>query len=424
VRTHRIYSLAECAQLARAVPQRPRVAVVGTVVVLVTLVAAVVTWAAVVEADMVVRGPARVRAKSAPKMSFTASSGEQVTASIAGRVEKVLIKEGQEVRPGDALAVLDSQQLENDRARLAAAVANARAARDASERMIALSQSQFDAEQAERAAELAQVLAEEWQGRKRNVAETALARTVLEAAQRESERMTALVGDGAASQMQADQTAQHVREATARLQSAEVGGSTGRAEVLRRQIVLAERTFAVSREDLGQQMSSRVAELTAAERMLANLEVELAKATVRASHHGIVGSVGVRPGDSVQPGQAMFAISPSDGVRIDAAIPAADIGLIHSGMRARVRLEAFDWQRYGTLEGTITQVGTDADTVTTPGSQIPIYVVRVDLDADVIGRGELRGKLKLGMLGVVEIVTERRHLLSLLLGHLHQAVSL
>ncbi|TMQ21670.1 MAG: HlyD family efflux transporter periplasmic adaptor subunit [Deltaproteobacteria bacterium] len=390
MRTHRLYSLAECATLARVIPERPAAAVTGTVVLLAAFLVAAVAWAAIGEADLVVRAPARVRARSAPRLSFTASSGEQVAAGAGGRIANVLVVEGQAVKRGDPLAVLDQAQLRNDHVRLTAAVTSARDGRDAAERMHSLARDQF---------------------------------TALEAARRERERTAALVGDGAASRSQLDQATQRVREAESRLAAAHVGGGTGRAEVLRRQIELAERDFAVHQEELAQRASAQTAELAAAERTLANLEVELDKATLRAGLDGVVSSVAVRAGDVVQPSQVAFAISPSDGVRVDAAIPAADVGHIRTGMRVRIRLDAFDWQRYGTLEGVIAQIGSDADSIPTGGGQVPIYVVRIDLDSDTIGRGDLRGHLKLGMTGMVEVVTERRHLLPLLVGKLRQALS-
>jgi multidrug resistance efflux pump len=423
MKTHRLYSLAECARLARIIPHRPAIAVTGTVVMLIVFVAAAVTWSAISEADLVVRAPARVRARSAPKLSFTASSGEQVVSAVAGRVDKVVVVEGQTVKQGDPLAVLDSTQLRNDRVRLAAAVTSARDARNAADRMRALAQDQFTAAQAARQAELAQVSRDESHAWQRSSADLGLARSTLDAARRDRDRTAALVGDGAASKSQLDQANQRVREAESRLAAAQVSASTGRAEVLRRQIELAERDFAVHQEEIAQRVSAQTAELAAAERTLANVDVELDKATLRAGQSGIVGSVGVRPGDVVQPGHIAFAISPVDGVRVDAAIAAADVGHIRTGMRVRVRFDAFDWQRYGTASGTIAQISSDTDSISTAGGQVPVYVVRIELDADTVSRDGLHGRLKLGMTGIVDIITERRHLLPLLVGKLRQALS-
>jgi multidrug resistance efflux pump len=425
VKTHRVFSLADCVELARIVPQKPPIAVVGTVIALVALVAGGVAWAAIVDADVVVRAPARVRAKSAPRLSFTASSGEQVFAASSGRVANVLVAEGATVRKGDALAVLDTTQLENDRARLAAAVVTARDARDASVRMMKLAEDQFDAAQAERAAELAHESREASRSWRRTSADVEVAVTTLEAARREASRLTALLGDGAASQTQVDQATAKVREAQARLGAARAGGASDRAEVLRKQIALAERDYAVRREELAQHASAQTADLAAAEKRLANVEVEIDHATLRADIAGVVGSVGVSPGDIVQPTQGAFTITPSDGLRVDAAVAASDVALLRVGMRVRVRVDAFDWQRYGTVAGTIAQLGTDAESIAiAPGRQAQVYIARIDLDDETIGRDDARGRLKLGMTGTVEIVVDRDRLLPLLLGRLRQGLSL
>jgi hemolysin D len=425
VKTHRVFSLDDCVELARVVPQKPSIAVVGTIFALVALVAGGVAWAAIVDADVVVRAPARVRAKSAPRLSFTASSGEQVFAASSGRVAKVLVIEGAPVHKGDALAVLDTAQLENDRARLAAAVVTARDARDASVRMMKLAEDQFDAAQAERAAELAHESREASRSWRRTSADVEVAVTTLEAARREASRLTALFGDGAASQTQVDQATAKVREGEARLVAARAGGTSDRADVLHKQIALAERDYAVRREELAQHVSAQTGDLAGAEKRLANVEVEIARATLRADIDGVVGSVGVSVGDVVQPTQGAFTISPSDGLRVDAGVAASDVAQLRVGMRVRVRVDAFDWQRYGTVAGTIAQIGTDAESIAMgPGRQAQVYIVRIELDGETIGRDDTHGRLKLGMTGTVEIVVDRDRLLPLLLGRLRQGLSL
>jgi hypothetical protein len=52
------------------------------------------------------------------------------------------------------------------------------------------------------------------------------------------------------------------------------------------------------------------------------------------------------------------------------------------------------------------------------------YQVRIDLDGDEVGRGDLRGRIKLGMAGRAEIVTDRECPLSLLVRQIRQTISL
>jgi hypothetical protein len=52
------------------------------------------------------------------------------------------------------------------------------------------------------------------------------------------------------------------------------------------------------------------------------------------------------------------------------------------------------------------------------------FVVRIELLASEVGRGELRGKVKLGLGGTAEIVTGRESVLSILVKRLRQTISL
>ena len=91
-------------------------------------------------------------------------------------------------------------------------------------------------------------------------------------------------------------------------------------------------------------------------------------------------------------------------------------------MPARIRLDAYDSQRYGVLTGRVSFIAPDS--TAGQGQQAARYVIRIDLDSAEVGHGELRGRVKLGMSGQVEVVTERRSLLTLLLKKIRQSISL
>jgi hypothetical protein len=58
------------------------------------------------------------------------------------------------------------------------------------------------------------------------------------------------------------------------------------------------------------------------------------------------------------------------------------------------------------------------------GQRAPSYLVRIELAGEEVGRGELYGRVKLGMAGQAEIVTGQEGLLSLLLKRIRQTISL
>jgi multidrug resistance efflux pump len=421
--THRIYSLAECAELARIVPRRPPISVIGIAVILATLVTTAIVWAALTDVDLVVRGPARVRARVAPRLAFASTSGEQVYAPSAGRVARVAVTEGQVVAAGDELVALDTTALANDLARFESAVAAARSGASAAKRTRELAAVEHDAARTARAAELAQAIDDEKHDRRRSRADARRARAALEDARREADRLRALESDGAASQRQVDAADAAAAGARAELDAASVGAAS-RVELLRSRSELAEREWAVRDEELGQRVEAAAAELAAAERVAANARLELERATIRAAVAGTVTAVAVAASDPVQPGQPVVAVAPAGGMRVDAAVAASDIADLRVGMPVRIRLDAFDWQQCGTLAGTIGQIGTDAELLGPDGGKVSVYVVRVDLAGDRVGRGVGCGAIKLGMTGTVEVVTGTDRLLSLVFGRIRRAVAL
>jgi hemolysin D len=66
-------------------------------------------------------------------------------------------------------------------------------------------------------------------------------------------------------------------------------------------------------------------------------------------------------GQVVPSGQTLMTIVPVDApLEIDAIILNKDIGFVREGQKAIIKVEAFPFTRYGTLEGTVTRVSSDA----------------------------------------------------------------
>src|SRR5438045_2440936 len=109
-----VCSLNDCSDFRQAVLLRPPAVVHAAAALLAGLLAAALTWAALTEADLVVRSPGRVRPRDCPEQSFTAVSGDKVSPVTAGRVAEVRVKLGDEVRQGDVLFRLESERIDNE----------------------------------------------------------------------------------------------------------------------------------------------------------------------------------------------------------------------------------------------------------------------------------------------------------------------
>jgi HlyD family secretion protein len=192
--------------------------------------------------------------------------------------------------------------------------------------------------------------------------------------------------------------------------------------VLERALDLLGPDHAVRRAELKLRRDARGTEVEAARSELRNLELQRQMATIRSPISGVVTAGDVKVGDILEPGHAFVEIAQRDGFRFETAISSEDVGRLRLGMLARIKLDAYDYQRYGTLDGSVCFIAPDSEV---PANQLGgVYTVRIEVSRDEVGRGALRGQVKLGMTGQVEIVTGRQSLLILLARKLRQTISL
>jgi multidrug efflux pump subunit AcrA (membrane-fusion protein) len=93
---------------------------------------------------------------------------------------------------------------------------------------------------------------------------------------------------------------------------------------------------------------------------------------------------------------------------------------LEPGMTARIKLDAYDYQKYGTLTGKITSISPDSQMK----EQQVFYVVKIAIEGREVGHDRLRGPIKFGMTGQVEIVTGNETMFSVLMKKIQRSVSL
>lgn len=152
-------------------------------------------------------------------------------------------------------------------------------------------------------------------------------------------------------------------------------------------------------------------------------------------------------GGVVTPGQPLMVIVPSEShIEIEAMISNRDIGFVHAGQEAEIKVDTFDFTRFGLLHGKVLTVSADtvtpgnnsnkdssspsgSPTGTDPGqpSQVggtssadgtPVYSALVSLDEDRMMVNNVPMRLESGMAVTVEIKTASRRVISYLLSPL------
>jgi len=128
-------------------------------------------------------------------------------------------------------------------------------------------------------------------------------------------------------------------------------------------------------------------------------------------------------GGVVTPAQGLMAIVPKDeAVEVEAFVDNKDIGFIHAGQEAQVKIETFPFTRYGTVAATVTQVSSDAIRQEKPGRDhgALVYALRARLAQAMLRVDEKWLRLSPGMAVTVEVKTGQRRVIEYFLNPLLQ----
>jgi hemolysin D len=183
------------------------------------------------------------------------------------------------------------------------------------------------------------------------------------------------------------------------------------------------------------------AELVEAERKANGLADDVVKATQRtklqvltAPVAGTVQQLAVHTvGGVVSPAQSLLVIVPADSrLEIEAMVPNRDIGFVHAGQAAEIKVDTFNFTKYGLLHGEVLNVSQDAITrdkpqdksrekslgatndTSEPQGQEMAYAARISLDRAQMQVEDRLVDLAPGMAVTVEIKTGTRRVISYL----------
>ncbi|CDM64573.1 multidrug resistance efflux pump [Pyrinomonas methylaliphatogenes] len=291
-----------------------------------------------------------------------------VAAKTPGRVREITVREGDQVKAGQVIAILDDDQLSAREHQAEAAVEQAEARRRSAERQIAVlqdqlrqseisvSQARADAQGRVRQAE-AQVAAAQSQ--------LAQAEAAYELARYDAERLIKLAHSGDVS----ERTAQQARS-NAELQAAAVLAARKQVEAARGALEAARANLfnppirSAQVDALEQQIAQAREEIAAAEAEAkrARAQLEEARANRRdlqivAPFDGTVVARVAEPGEVVVAGTTIITLVNLSEVYLRGFVPQSEIGRVRVGQPARVYLDS------------------------TPNQPIEAYVARVDPEA-------------------------------------------
>lgn len=134
---------------------------------------------------------------------------------------------------------------------------------------------------------------------------------------------------------------------------------------------------------------------------------------LRAPVGGRVTAITARVGQAADPRTPIMAIIPKDSVlQAELAVPPSSIGFLERGQKVKLAIDAFPYQRYGTVEGTVLAVAESAiSRQEVNGSVFMAYPITVGLKSSRLSAFGKHQNLVSGMTLTARIVTERRPLI-------------
>lgn len=142
------------------------------------------------------------------------------------------------------------------------------------------------------------------------------------------------------------------------------------------------------------------------------LQSEKALYNVAAPANGTIQNLlGITQGSYISPNEVLAEISPDTTLIAEIIVLPQDIGMIKPGMPVRLQVSAFDYNRWGVLEGRVTDI---SDDVMVSDGQ-PVYRVRTTLYQTYLSlQNGYQGEVKKGMTVQSRFIITERSLFQLL----------
>lgn len=158
------------------------------------------------------------------------------------------------------------------------------------------------------------------------------------------------------------------------------------------------------------------AELAALKPALPALRDRAERSKVRSPIRGIVNHVHQTTiGSLARSGEELIEIVPlDDRLLVEAYVSPQDIAFMHAGQKVKVKITAYDFARYGSLDGEIIHIG--ANTVSrSENHDEEVYVIAIETSRNILGPKGAAVEIIPGMITEVDILSGRKTILEYLI---------
>jgi adhesin transport system membrane fusion protein len=163
-----------------------------------------------------------------------------------------------------------------------------------------------------------------------------------------------------------------------------------------------------------EELNKALAEISRLEKNQVAIEDRVLRTNVRSPVDGTVKQLLFNTlGGVVKPGMDIVEIVPNDDkLLVEAKIRPSDIAFLYPGLKAVVKVTAYDYAIYGGLDGKVVHIS--ADTIT-DDRQEQFYLVRVMTEKNYLGTEDNKKEMIAGMTAQVDIITGKKTIMQYLM---------
>jgi len=175
--------------------------------------------------------------------------------------------------------------------------------------------------------------------------------------------------------------------------------------------------------ELAQEYSETLQELTSRRQELRLAQDQLNRTVIKSPMDGVVNALKITTiGGVVRPGEEIMEIIPrGEELYVEARVKPEDIASVQRGQDATIKLSAYDYTIYGSLQGKVTFVSADTFEDERAQKPEPYYRVSVEVDRAAFTDRQNGIEIRPGMRATVELQTGSKTILTYLLKPLYKS---
>jgi hemolysin D len=170
-------------------------------------------------------------------------------------------------------------------------------------------------------------------------------------------------------------------------------------------------------KDLQAQIAAVQSQIAQTRSQIISLKLQKQQRVVRSPVHGMIFELPVtKAGAVVQPGQRIAQIAPKNShFVLKAQIPSQDSGFLKVGMPVKIKFDAYPFQEYGIVQGTVSWIAPDSKVSQTPQGNVESFELEITLKQQYVQNGDKRIPLTAGQTANAEVIIRQRRVIDFVL---------